>query len=220
MAETYDFLYALVPLTSAMCSRDTNGTSCLSSIQSSLNTTSSSTSSTASPSEAVRIAVDSPSAASPLDLVDSYLYTTISSGNAPTKRAVTTVTSNDTTLLKPNTTTFAASNLAFLFLQATTSESTLCGSCALNIMTSYVDFEGQQPYAAGIGQSPILAGQPTLYQAMSTKCGTEFLGNTVQAAGGLSSGVSSAAVKDVSIQIPAILGATMVLSLFWSSISF
>ncbi|CAL1698241.1 unnamed protein product [Somion occarium] len=72
--------------------------------------------------------------------------------------------------LKPDG--FKTSNLAFLFLNSATDSTKLCNSCTRSILTAYVSFESNAPYASGLGQSPILGG-------------------AVQAAGSLSDGIIS-----------------------------
>ncbi|KAI0310878.1 hypothetical protein OF83DRAFT_820969 [Amylostereum chailletii] len=88
-------------------------------------------------------------------------------------------------VLKPNVTTYRAENIAFLTLQPTTAAATLCSNCARDVMESYIDFMNLVPYAPGIKSSPILGGQPDLYQAQVNTCPSDFFSSsTVQNAGG------------------------------------
>ncbi|CAL1698242.1 unnamed protein product [Somion occarium] len=119
--------------------------------------------------------------------------------------------------LKPDG--FKTSNLAFLFLNSATDSTKLCNSCTRSILTAYVSFESNAPYASGLGQSPILGGQSDLYNAVVSGCGANFLQGAVQAAGSLSDGIisSSDARRSVGAQaggLVALLGAATVVAAF------
>ncbi|KAJ3727509.1 hypothetical protein C8R42DRAFT_716960 [Lentinula raphanica] len=88
-----------------------------------------------------------------------------------------------------NATTFSATNLAFMFLQSSLT-SAQCTTCTRNIMTSYINFESNAPYAPGISSSVLLGQQTSVYNAITSVCGSNFLSGVVQAAGGISTGSS------------------------------
>jgi hypothetical protein len=97
------------------------------------------------------------------------------------------ISTSDGTL---NGTTFSSTNLPFMFLQSSLS-SAQCTTCTRNIMTAYINTMSNVPYAPGTSNSVLLSSQPTLYQAVTTTCGSNFLSGAVQAAGGLGTGSSS-----------------------------
>jgi hypothetical protein len=55
------------------------------------------------------------------------------------------------------------------------STSQLCTPCGKAILQAYVTWEASIPYAYGLSQSPILGGQPDLWQAVQSKCGASFI---------------------------------------------
>jgi hypothetical protein len=195
----YDALYVLTPLRQAICSKSDNGSYCVTQLSST------SGSSSAAGSEALV----TPGASSNQVLLENYLYTTPDlSGSVPSRRD----TSNTTTALIPNVTTYAKTNLVFLFLEPSMTETQLCTTCTRNILTPYITFESSLPYAPGLNNSLLLAGQNAIYNAILSTCPTGFLSGAVQAAGGLSSGILSGSAPrsisaDMSLVVSAILGA-------------
>jgi len=85
----------------------------------------------------------------------------------------------------PNAGTFAANNIPYLLLQPTSPN--LCSTCTRNILTAYINFESDVPYAVGLTNSLLLSTQSALYAAVTTQCGSSFMEGEVKAAGGLSS---------------------------------
>ncbi|KAL0952608.1 hypothetical protein HGRIS_006863 [Hohenbuehelia grisea] len=177
---TYDVLYALTPLKNAVCTKNDAGAFC---VQQASLPGSSSVSASGLSNALVNTGDDAD--------IQKYLYQDAQlSRRAPVAALV------------PNTTTYAASNLAFLFLQPSDSSEVLCTSCTRNILTAYINFESSVPYAPGLDSSPMLSGQKALYDAIIEKCGKNFLGGAVQAAGSLAgngplSGGKNAAMKSV-----------------------
>lgn len=117
--------------------------------------------------------------------------------------------------LVPNTTTFATYNIAFLLLQAGTSQDKLCSSCTRNIMSSFIAWETRIAYAPGLGRSQLLGGQSKLYNSIVSVCGTSFLNTAVQAAGSLGSGLvsgkkSAAAALSPAGALASALGAALI----------
>ncbi|KAJ3742857.1 hypothetical protein DFH05DRAFT_1536042 [Lentinula detonsa] len=103
-----------------------------------------------------------------------------------------------------NTTTFAATNLAFMFIQSTLT-SAQCTTCTRNVMTSYINFESNAPYAPGIASSLLLGHQTSVYNAITSVCGSNFLSGVVQAAGGISTGSSdNGSLKSLALDIKTI----------------
>ncbi|KAF9074392.1 hypothetical protein BDP27DRAFT_1381258 [Rhodocollybia butyracea] len=89
-----------------------------------------------------------------------------------------------------NDTTFATYNIPFMFLPTNIS-SAQCNTCTRNVMTAYINWESDCPYAPGLSQSTLLITQNPLYSSVTNICGSNFLSGVVQAAGGLGTGSSS-----------------------------
>lgn len=123
--------------------------------------------------------------------------------------------------IEPNTTTYHDTNLPFLFLKPSLDATTLCTTCARNVLTAYINFESDIPYAAGLSNSQILSSQNDLYSAIQSKCPAGFLSGAVQAAGGISTGgsVFSAAVPAASSEYKTIVAAVMGVMTFAFSFS-
>jgi len=142
-------------------------------------------------------------------VLQQYLYTTPDLSGSTASRRDTT---NTTTALIPNVTTYRDTDLVFLFLEPSMSTTQLCTTCTRNILTPYITFESSLPYAPGLNSSLLLGGQSALYNAILEDCPTGFMSGAVQAAGGLSSGVLSGSAPrtvsaDVSLLVSAMLGA-------------
>lgn len=181
MLRTYDVLYAISPLRKAVCTKDDKGSYCV-------NQAKAATPSGVSDAK-VNVAVSS---GPDLSSLKQYLW----SQNSVAKRAAA-----QTAAIIPNVTTYHDSNLLFLFLTPETASAQLCTTCTRNILMSYIQFQTAVPYAPGIGQSPLMSGQPDLYNAVTSKCGKSFFQGGVQAAGGISSGTlgdSSASPRSAS----------------------
>jgi hypothetical protein len=163
----YDVLYTLKPMWQAICSQDDQGRYCVTETANNFTPSSSNRTATGGDSSAGKI--------SPSDLW-------ISSPPSARRRATQAV-------LYPNTTTYSSTNLPFFFLSPDLPKDKLCVTCTRRILTSYTNFESSVPYAPGLPNSPILNGQPKLYEAIQNTCGKSFMNDNVQAAGGLSSGV-------------------------------
>jgi len=188
----YDVLYTLGGLRKAICTKDESGKYCAAQLG---------TSKTGGVNAVVE---GSPSGET---LERESLYSALPDGNTVTRRG-----GSSSTALVPNTTTFAATNLAFMFLQPSTDSTTFCASCTRNVMTSYITFMSNYPYAPGINNSLILKNEPALYDSIQSTCGANFLSGAVQAAGGLSSGILSSdalqtLTRDLTVAISAVFGA-------------
>lgn len=186
---TYDSMYGLIPFSQAVCSKDDNGNYCAAKLSNTTSTTS-----------IGNVAL----AESPQTLLRNYLYTT---SGTPTRRGLT----NATAALVPNTTTFQNTNLVFLFLDPNADANQLCQTCTRAILTPYITFESTAPYAPGLSQSLLFAGQTNLYNNITSKCTAGFLSGAVAAAGGLSGSiVGSGALRldsqELSVAVSAILG--------------
>ncbi|KAF9221742.1 hypothetical protein BS17DRAFT_757119 [Gyrodon lividus] len=194
---TYDSLYILMPLRQAVCSKDDNGKYCAAELSSSSGTVG-------------NVDVVDPEESRKQVLLNQYLYST-PDGISPNVVARRRDLSNTTAALIPNTTTYQDTNLVFLFLEPSMNNTSLCTTCTRNIMTSYITFESNCPYAPGMSSTLLLSGQTALYNNITSKCGASFLSGAVQAAGGLSSGIMSGAAprsisQDISVAVSAILG--------------
>jgi uncharacterized membrane-anchored protein YitT (DUF2179 family) len=121
----------------------------------------------------------------------------------------------------PNMTTYHDTNLPFLFFSPTQDATTLCTACSRNVLTAYINFESDVPYAPGLNQSQLLDTQSALYNAIQSKCPSGFLNGAVQAAGGLSGGAfTSGAVSTVSSEYQSILALAMGVATLAVSIAF
>ncbi|KAF5381501.1 hypothetical protein D9757_008177 [Collybiopsis confluens] len=90
-----------------------------------------------------------------------------------------------------NATTFSSTNVPFMFLSSSSLTSSQCNTCTRNIMTSWINYMSNFPYAPGVSNSALFSSQSKVYQAVVSTCGTNFLSGAVQAAGGLGTGSSS-----------------------------
>jgi len=188
----YDTLYAMFPFRKAICAKDDNQNYCATQIASN----SAGGNSTLN-NNAVVQGVN-------VQEVEKYLYYT---------PGTTTAAKRDTAL-SPNTTTIGTSNLLFMFLQPNL-DSSKCTTCTRNVLTPYLDFKSDCPYAPGISNSPMLSGLQALYQGVVNACGTNFMSGSVQAAGSLSGGSSSGnaaprTVGDFKATIAVALGAATI----------
>jgi hypothetical protein len=107
----------------------------------------------------------------------------------------------------PNTTTYQQTNLAFGFFTPDFNASQLCVPCLHEILTAYIQFESNTPYAPQLQNSQILSTQPALLSAVQSKCPADFLSGAVQAAGGLSG--SSSAIPTYGAEYQRILALVM-----------
>lgn len=179
-----------------MCAKNDDGNYCVAQLSS-------------SPSTGTVALVD-PEKSQQQSLLSQYLYTT-PGGGAPARRDV----SNSTTALIPNVTTYQNTNLIFMFLQPSMNSSSLCTTCSREAITPFITFESNCPYAPGMNNSLLLAGQVDLYNSILDKCPQGFLSGAVQAAGGISSGlVSGAAPLAVGHELSAAIGAILGLAAF------
>jgi len=87
----------------------------------------------------------------------------------------------------PNITTIGSTNLLFLYLTGDLPSAQLCTTCTKNVLSAYIAWESDVPYAPGLSNSLLLSGQISLYQGVTNTCGKSFLGGAVQAAGGIAS---------------------------------
>jgi len=166
----YDFLYTLIPMREAVCSKDDSGKWCATQVHSS--------SAGVSVSASVALANNAVDTGNQLNADDIQANLWVSSQS---KRA---------DAIYPNVTTFASNNLPFLGIQAGGSYAELCTTCTRNVLTAYIDFESSTPYAPGLSNSLLLGGQTQLYNGVQSTCGSSFLSGAVQAAGSLSDGSS------------------------------
>lgn len=188
----YDVLYTLVPFRQAICSKDDGGNYCATQL--------SNTSSTGT------VTLVDTEKSQQQTLLSNYLYSTTGSG-AVARRDV----SNSTSALVPNVTTYQNTNLLFMFYTPSMTASELCTTCCRNVITPYITFESSCPYALGLSNSLLLAGQVPLYNNITSKCGSSFLSGAVQAAGGISSSLAGGAAplavgQELSAAFSAILG--------------
>ncbi|THH19178.1 hypothetical protein EW146_g1955 [Bondarzewia mesenterica] len=192
---TYDVIYALTPLKEAVCSKDDSGRYCVTTLSSIVS------------SSSVRVSTGS-SSSSYIESIRDNLYNPVSSSSVARRAA------EDQVALVPNVTTYRESNILFLFLDKSLSSDKLCTTCTRNVLTAYMNFETSVPYAPGINNSLLLAGQSDLYSGIQSTCGASFLQGSVQAAGGsISGGLLSAAPRSVDgkmATVTAMFGALLV----------
>jgi len=186
VVEIYDVLYTLLPMQTSVCSKDDSADWC---VMAATTTT--------------RDVEDAVSGGSTVGLAQllALLYT---DNSAALKRRA------ETSAIVPNITTYHDTNLPFLFFTPSQDATTLCTSCSRNVLTAYINFESNVPYAPGLNNSLLLDTQSALYSAIQSKCPSGFLSGAVQAAGGLSGGIlSSGAVSTISPQYQSILALAM-----------
>eukprot|EP00914_Ancora_sagittata_P022728 GHVO01045067.1.p1 GENE.GHVO01045067.1~~GHVO01045067.1.p1 ORF type:complete len:279 (-),score=12.52 GHVO01045067.1:88-924(-) len=126
---------------------------------------------------------------------DSGSYCALSS-NSSSNSVATTAASNaqnyfSTSSGTINATTFSSSNVPFMFLSPTSITSAQCTTCTRNVITSWINYMSNFPYAPGVTNSVLFSSQSKVYQAVVSTCGTNFLSGAVQAAGGLGTGSST-----------------------------
>ena len=109
------------------------------------------------------------------------------------QKVLSSPSSANSAALIPNTTTFHNTNLPFLFLDPSANATSLCNVCTRKVVNAYVTFEASVPYGPGLGKSPLLSSQLSLYTDIQKTCGSSFLDSAgvVKAAGGLSGGTLS-----------------------------
>ncbi|GAA5989498.1 hypothetical protein JCM11641_007320 [Rhodosporidiobolus odoratus] len=83
----------------------------------------------------------------------------------------------------PSSSVWSTSSLPFLLLSPNLTSSVLCSSCTKSILATYIAWEGRQPYALGLSNSPMLGGQAGLWTGIGEKCGSGFLEATSKQAG-------------------------------------
>lgn len=193
----YDVLFTLFPLRLAICAKDDSGNYCATELSNS--------------SSAGSAAIADPEKSLQQTLLSKYLYSSSDDGTVVTRDV-----SNSTAVLRPNTTTYQDTNLVFLFLQPSMPSATLCTTCTRNIITPFITFESNCPYAPGLSNSLLLAGQVPLYNNITSKCGQSFLSGAVQAAGGLSGGLTGSAAAPLAIgqELSAAVGAILGVAAF------
>ena len=120
-------------------------------------------------------------------------------------------TSTGLTGLLPNSTTWRAASLPFLFLSPEMSSTLLCTSCTKSVLASYVSFESRMPYALGLSNSPLLGGQSALWTAVGTTCGSGFQAGITTQAGTAIVGAAGAGV----VVRWGVVGAAMVVAMAW-----
>ena len=154
----YDVLYALFPLSKAVCSKGDDGKYCVFEVGSS------------------------------------------NSGSGQNSRRA------EQQAIIPNLEQFKSKNLVFLGIQASLSTEQLCQPCTRNVLNEYIQFTSSLPYAPGIDNSPLMGGEADLYKAVQDKCGAPFLSGSLQAAGGINSGIMNGAA-DLSVGTRTVAGA-------------
>jgi hypothetical protein len=96
------------------------------------------------------------------------------------------LTRRDQPAVVPNLAAIQDANLPFIFFTPNLSQSQLCVTCLRQVLTAYINFESDTPFAYGLNQSELLSTQSALYSAVQSKCPANFLSGAVEAAGGLS----------------------------------
>lgn len=149
IAALYDTLYVFTPLRQAVCTKDSaTGKYCVSRIGA-----------TGGSKNSV-----SAIASSALDLATNYGFSLF---GGHSKRAVEPTVSS---IITPNATTYASTNLPFLFLQPNMSKDQLCTPCSRSIFVTYFKWIGQTQYP-----STILSGREDLWNAVTSTCDQTFV---------------------------------------------
>jgi len=181
VVRAYDVLYVLYPLSKSVCTKSDTGKYCV-------------------------LEVGPTSSTSNKDLLSS-------TGSSPANGLWSDLTTSGNSrrgeqqVSIPNLDQFKKTNLVFLGIQSSLSTDKLCQPCTRNVLNEYIQFISSLPYAPGISNSPLMSGEPDLYQAVQDKCGAPFLSGSVQAAGGISGGILNSGAADRSVNIHTVVGA-------------
>ena len=154
----YDVLYTFLPLRTAVCSKDDSGNWCVSGPRTS----------TREFDEDLDLGISE---------ILALLYMKNDNG-AFTRR-------DQSSAFVPNVTQIQDTNLAFVFFTPNLSAAQLCVPCLRQVLTAYINFESNLPYAYQLNDSSLLGAQSALYNAVQSKCPANFLTGSVEAAGGL-----------------------------------
>jgi hypothetical protein len=185
----YDVLYALSPLSKAVCTKADSGKYCVLEVGSTSSTGKNLLSSGSK---------DSSSA--------DGLWLPLPSKNS--RRG-------EQQVIIPNLEQFKSTNLVFLGLQPTLPAEELCKPCTRNVLNEYIQFMSSLSYGPGIANSPLMGGWTELYKAVQEKCGAPFLSGSVQAAGGISGGILGNGAADLSVNARTVAGALSVIAGFF-----
>jgi len=122
----------------------------------------------------------------------------------------------DQTTLQIQATNWVSTNLQYLFVGPDDSPDILCTNCTQHILVSYIQFENLVPYPIGISNSLLLRDQKTLWQAIGSKCSTEYLNNILDSANAnpqtANAVLSAGNTVRPSLGVAGILGAVMALA--------
>ncbi|KAH9477108.1 hypothetical protein JR316_0011024 [Psilocybe cubensis] len=196
VVKIYDVLYTILPLRTSVCSKDDSGSWCVMADTTSTREDSEDSGETSTLSLAKLMAM---------------LYT---KNSALQRRAPVSA-------IVPNITTYHDTNLPFIFFKPSLDATRLCTTCSRNVLTAYINFESNTPYAPGLSQSLLLSTQSDLYSAIQQKCPANFLSGAVQAAGGLSGGTfSSGAVSTVGAASSGLFAIAMGVATLGFSVAF
>jgi len=154
----YDVLYTFLPLQIAVCSKDDAGNWCVN-----------------GPSTSTR-EFDEDSDLGISEIL-ALFYMENDNGALPRR--------DQSSAFVPNVAHIQATNLPFVFFTANLSAAQLCVPCLRQVLTAYINFESDIPYAYPLNDSSLLSAQSALYNAVQSKCPANFLTGTVEAAGGL-----------------------------------
>ena len=177
----YDVLYALYPLSRAVCTKSDNGNYCVLEVGTTSGT-------------GKNLLASGSTGSSPAD----GLWLPLTFKNS--RRA-------EQQVIIPNLDQFKSTNLVFLGIKPTLAAEKLCLPCTRNVLSEYIQFTSSLPYAPGIANSPLMGGETDLYKAVQEKCGAPFLSGSVQAAGGISGGVMGSGAADLSVNTRTVAGA-------------
>lgn len=153
----YDNLYTLAPFRESVCSQDDSQSYCL-----------------------TTIGKQAAGESSFVQTAKNFLSILV---QLPFSKRDTSPFSSSGTYVTPNTTTFSAASLPFLFLNPSTPQATLCSSCSESILKPYIEFESSIANAMGVPNSPLLGGQKKLWDAVQSQCGDQFTSGVVANAG-------------------------------------
>jgi hypothetical protein len=177
----YDVLYALLPLSKAVCTKSDSGAYCVLEVGSTNST-------------GKNLLASDSTGSSPAD----GLWLALTSKNS--RRG-------EEQVIIPNLEQFKSTNLVFLGIQPSLAAEQLCRPCTRNVLNEYIQFTSSLPYAPGIANSPLMSGEPDLYKAVQEKCGAPFLSGSVQAAGGISGNILGGGAATLSVDTRAVAGA-------------
>jgi len=116
----------------------------------------------------------------------------------------------------PNLEKFKKDNLVLLGIQPSFPGNQSCTPCTRNVLNEYIPLISDIGYGPGTANGVLVGSVLDLYATVQNQCPPDFLGGTVQAAGGISGGILGSGAADLSVNTRTVAGAlsAMILGFF------